>query len=269
VSTFKITLGYDGAEFVGWQRQASGVSIQALVEDALAEIDGKTVPVTGAGRTDAGVHALGQAASFTLDRAIDAETLVRALNNKLPETVRVLSAAEAPARFHARFAARSKTYRYRVWDHAVMPPFERQYAWHVVEPLDVDAMSEAARTLEGPHDFAAFQSAGSTTHSTEREVFRSRIARAPAIASAIGDARAATLPPSPNATAGCLVYDITGNGFLRYMVRTIVGSLVEIGRGHRSTDWLAEVLASRDRARAGPTAPAHGLFLVAVEYGDL
>ena len=256
--TFKIALAYDGTDFVGWQRQASGTSIQGLIEDALRELDGRDVAVTGAGRTDAGVHALGQVAGFTLERAIATDALMRAINVRLPGEVRVLSAEEAPALFHARFGARAKTYRYRIWNGDVLPPFERLYAWHVVGTLDVEAMAVAACVLEGDHDFAAFQAAGSSTRTTERLVSSSRVGRA----SGVPHGSSAGLQT-------CLVYNVTGNGFLRHMVRNIVGSLVEIGRGHRTVEWMREVLASRDRSHAGPTAPPEGLFLVGVEYGDL
>ncbi len=245
MQTFKITLSYDGAGFVGWQRQASGTSIQGLLEDALRDLDARDVAVTGAGRTDAGAHALGQAAGFTLARAVAPDVLVRALNARLPESVRVLTAARVPADFHARFGARAKTYRYRLWNDDVLCPFEREYAWHLSGALDVEAMGVAAELVEGRHDFSAFQASGSAARTTERVVLSSRIARV---------------------DAPLIVYEITGSGFLRHMVRIIVGTLVEIGRGRGSPEWLREVLASRDRAHAGPTAPAAGLFLVRVDY---
>lgn len=153
--SFRITLSYDGAGFVGWQRQAEGVSIQGLLEDALARIEGAPVAVVGAGRTDAGVHALGQVASAAIARAIRPADLQRALNGSLPHEIRVIDVVEADAGFNARFAARSKTYRYRIVSGDVLSPFERPYAWHVRGSLDLDAMASAARTLEGRHDFAA------------------------------------------------------------------------------------------------------------------
>jgi tRNA pseudouridine38-40 synthase len=243
--TFKITLAYDGSQFVGWQRQAAGTSIQGLLEDALRDLDRRDVTVVGAGRTDAGVHALGQVAGFSIERAIAADALVRALNARLPDAVRVLSAAETSSAFHARFGARTKTYRYRIWNADVLSPFERTYAWHVPGPLALEPMQRAAAQLEGPHDFAAFQAAGSGTRTTERVVHSSRIERP---------------------EASLVTYEIAGSGFLRHMVRNIVGTLVEIGRGRRDADWLRQVLASRDRAQAGPTAPAEGLILVRVDY---
>lgn len=244
---FKLTLAYDGTELVGWQRQAAGVSVQGLLEEALAELDERPVTVTGAGRTDAGVHARGQVASVSLVRSIDAGTLVRAVNARLPATVRALEAVDAPPEFHARFSARSKSYRYRIWNADVLSPFERAYAWHVPGHLDIDRMAEAASLLVGTHDFAAFQAAGTETRTTVRTIFSSRLEQHPAL----------------------VVYDVCGNGFLRHMVRTIVGTLVEAGRGKHSADtaaWIGEVLASRDRGQAGQTAPAQGLFLMAVSY---
>lgn len=253
--TFKIIIAYDGGRFVGWQRQAAGTSIQGLLEDALRAFDEQDLAVAGAGRTDAGVHALGQVASFTVRRTIAADVLGRALNARLPSEVRIVSAEEVPASFHARFAARSKTYRYRIWNADLINPFERAYAWHVPGQLAIDAMRDAARALEGRHDFASFQAAESARSSTERVVFFSRVF--------------AHDDSGGHEGRGCLLtYEICGDGFLRHMVRTIAGSLVEIGRGRRSPEWLNTVLASRDRTQAGPTAPAHGLFLMRVDYGD-
>jgi tRNA pseudouridine38-40 synthase len=282
--TFRIIIAYDGTGFVGWQRQASGTSIQGLLEDALCKLDDRAVAVIGAGRTDAGVHALGQVAVFSLERTMTPEVLVRALNAHLPETIRVLTATEAPAAFHARFHAQKKTYRYRLWNGDVMSPFERTHAWHVIGPLDVEQMAAAARLIEGRHDFAAFQAAGTTTRTTEREVFSSSVTR---ISTGDTEGREDTEGNSHRVTesqreskvslclgglcggafnGGLIIYEITGDGFLRHMVRTIVGTLVEIGRGRHSAEWMREVLASRDRARAGPTAPPEGLFLVGVTY---
>jgi tRNA pseudouridine38-40 synthase len=249
--TFKIVLAYDGTDFVGWQRQASGISIQGLVEDALRALDERHVPVAGAGRTDAGVHALGQVATFSLNRSIACDALARALNSSLPLDIRVISVEEATATFHARFGAHTKTYRYRIWNADVMSPFERRYAWHAVGRLDVGAMAKAARILEGRHDFAAFQASGNAISKTERELL------------------ASTLSSSELRGGELIVYDVTGNGFLRHMVRTIVGTLVEVGRGKQPPEWVSDVIASRDRSRAGQTAPACGLFLVRVEYDRL
>jgi tRNA pseudouridine38-40 synthase len=248
--SFRITVAYDGTEFVGWQRQAAGVSIQGVLEDAARELDERDVTVIGAGRTDAGVHALAQVAAFTLTREISADTVVRALNARLPDTVRVVAADEVPSTFHPQFDARAKAYRYRIWNGDVLPPFERRYAWHVPGALDVGAMQQAARLLEGEHDFAAFQAAGSDVATTVRRISKSTIQSA-----------------IRNPQSAMLEYDVVGDGFLRHMVRAIVGTLVEVGRGRQPAEWMSEVLQSRERRRAGPSAPAAGLFLVRVDYG--
>lgn len=267
--SFKITIAYDGSPFVGWQRQAAGTSVQGLIEDVLRDLDEQNVAVAGAGRTDAGVHALGQVASFTLRRVITADVLARALNACLPDEVRVVSAEEVAPSFHARFGARAKTYRYRIWNADLLDPFERAYAWYVPGPLAIDAMQTAARVLEGRHDFAALQAAASARGSTERVVFFSRVvAPCDSGGADLGLPARSRRPERVEGRRGLLTYEISGNGFLRHMVRRIAGSLVDIGRGRRSPEWLSAVVASRDRNQAGPTAPAHGLFLVGVDYGE-
>lgn len=245
--TLKLTIQYDGTAYVGWQRQAEGTSIQALIEDALAPIERGAVTIHGAGRTDAGVHALGQVASVRLSASLDAATLLRALNAVLPDDVRVTALDEAGEDFHARFASTGKTYEYRIVNAPFVSPFLFRYVWHVPQPLDVEAMRAAAAALEGKHDFAAFQGAGSVVHSTERtiEAFEWE------------DARQFDRP---------LVMRITGDGFLRHMVRNVAGTLVEVGSGRWPPRRVPEVLESRSRSRAGPTAPPHGLFLMKVRY---
>jgi tRNA pseudouridine38-40 synthase len=260
--TFKITVAYDGTDFVGWQRQASGVSVQGLLEHALRELDGRDVAVAGAGRTDAGVHALGQVAGFSLERAIAPDAVLRALNARLPDSVRVLAAEDATDTFHPRFDARAKRYQYRIWNGAIGSPFERRYAWHIHEPLDVAAMDAAARLVEGRHDFAAFAAAGGAVKTTTREISSSLILR-PAQDERIAGS---SLMVSLSIHEPVIAYEVCGDGFLRHMVRAIVGTLVEIGRRRQRPEWMGDVIASADRAAAGPTAPAHGLFLVAVDY---
>jgi tRNA pseudouridine38-40 synthase len=257
--TFKLTVAYDGTGLVGWQRQASGTSIQGLLEEALSALDQRAVAVAGAGRTDAGVHALGQVASFSLQRQIDPGGLVRAVNAGLPPAVRAVDAAIVPDSFHARFDARAKTYRYRLWNADVQNPFERAYVWHLPgAPLDREAMTAAARRLEGRHDFASFRSLGTDVRSTERTLFSSRIVpRSDCNEPPFADNR-------PD--AALITYEVRGDGFLRHMVRTLIGTLVEVGRGKHDAAWITTVLEARDRGAAGPTAPSAGLFLIGVEY---
>jgi tRNA pseudouridine38-40 synthase len=261
VPAFRLTIAYDGTDFVGWQRQPAGVSIQGLLEDAIAPLEDRRVVVTGAGRTDAGVHAEGQVAGIRLERDIDPATLVRAINARLPPTVRVLDAAIVPDAFHPRFDALAKTYRYRLFTGPVMSPFAVRYAWHVPGALHVDAMHEAAQMLLGEHDFSAFQSVGTDHESAVRVLYRSDLTREACPAREVR--------PEREASAERLTYTVRGNGFLRHMVRALVGTLVEVGRRRHPADWVREVLESRDRGLAGPTAPPEGLCLVGVEYPPL
>ncbi len=242
--TLKLTIAYDGTRFVGWQRQAQGESIQGLIEEALGRLEGGPVTAHGAGRTDAGVHAEGQVASarVTFDHA--PATVLRAVNAWLPPEIRVLQVDEAAPGFHARFSARGKSYRYQIANVPIAGPFTREFAWHVPEPLNLAAMRSAAAVLEGTHDFSAFQSAGSDVATTVRTMSRSAIRDA-------GD---------------LLLYEVDGDGFLRHMVRAIVGTLVEVGRGRRDPSAARALLDGAARGEAGPTAPPHGLFLVRVEY---
>jgi tRNA pseudouridine38-40 synthase len=244
VRTLKITLAYDGTRFVGWQRQAEGESIQGLLEDALARFEGAPVTAHGAGRTDAGVHALGQVASTRVTFLHDPRTLTRALNAHLPPDVRVVSVNDVDESFHARFSARAKTYRYRIRNTAVADPFDRAFVWHLPEPLAQGAMAEAAAMLVGTHDFSAFRSVGSEVANSVRTVWRSEW----------------------RSNDGLLTYEVSGDGFLRHMVRAVVGTLVEIGRGWRQPAEIAALVSGATRAEAGATAPPHGLFLVSVDY---
>jgi tRNA pseudouridine38-40 synthase len=243
----KITLQYDGTNYVGWQRQAGGTSIQGLLEDALAPIAGTHITVHGAGRTDAGVHALAQVASVSFPGAHESSVLARALNAVLPTDVRVLAVEDMPVDFHARFSAVGKTYEYRIVNAPVVSPFLVRYVWHVPHRLDIGAMKSAAAHLLGAHDFAAFQGAGSDIASSQRTI--------QAIEWESGSGH-----DTP------LVIRLRGDGFLRHMVRNIAGTLVEIGVGRWAAERMMEILASRDRSQAGTTAPAQGLFLVHVEY---
>jgi tRNA pseudouridine38-40 synthase len=246
--TLKLTIAYDGTGYVGFQRQQNGVSIQQRLEEALAPLagdpTGRGPTVAGAGRTDAGAHALGQVASVHLESAVPASGILRALNVRLPPDIRVVGVVDAAPGFHARYHATGKSYRYRIVTTPVLSPFERFFAWHQPEPRDGEAMRAAAACLVGRHDFASFQARGASVRHTERTIHRL-------------DVRVA---------AGEIVVEVDGDGFLRHMVRTIVGTVDEAGRGLRTPESLGDVLAARDRAAAGPTAPARGLTLVAVRY---
>lgn len=242
--TLKLTLAYDGTAFAGWQMQANQRTVQGVLEEALLPIEGTRVVVHAAGRTDAGVHAAGQVISFSLTSRITCDALVRALNVRLDQDVRVMSAEEAPEGFNARFDARYKTYHYAIYNAAVVPPPLRHFVWHVPQPLNGTAMNAAAGVLVGEHDFAAFQAAGSDVVTTRRQIIASCVV----------------------SRGRQIVYEVTGSGFLRHMVRTIVGTLVDIGRSRRSVEDMDRVLLSRDRAQASATAPPQGLTLVCVDY---
>ncbi|HDT13535.1 MAG TPA: tRNA pseudouridine(38-40) synthase TruA [Candidatus Aminicenantes bacterium] len=242
MKNYKIVLGYDGTDFLGWQRQPGGRTVQGALEEALRGITGKRTVVHGAGRTDAGVHALGQAASFRGSFKLADKVLLRALNAVLPDDVRVFSLVQAPPDFHARRSARSKQYRYRIV-HAPQPsPLDRRFVLHWPYPLRLGKMREAARLFARSDDFSAF--ASNRDRSPVRAVTRSELRR----------------------SGNEIVYTIEAGGFLRYMVRTIVGTLLEVGRGRIAPGEIEGIFRSRDRSRAGPTAAAKGLTLVRVDY---
>jgi tRNA pseudouridine38-40 synthase len=246
----KLTIEYDGTNYIGWQRQAEGVSIQSLIEDALGPFEGRPVTVHAAGRTDAGVHALAQVASVVMSVGHDVATLQRALNAVLPADVRITSVEDAPSGFHARFDAVSKTYEYRIVNGPYASAFQQRYVWHVPGALDLDAMRAGAGVLVGRHDFAAFQATGASVNTTVRTIFALDLFQRDG---------AATEP-------AVLVLRITGDGFLRHMVRTIAGTLVDVGFGRWPAAHVRTILAGRDRTGAGRAAPAAGLFLVHVSY---
>jgi tRNA pseudouridine38-40 synthase len=253
--TLKLTLAYDGTEFSGWQRQASERTVQAVLEDTLEPIEKRAVVVTGAGRTDAGVHAAGQVASVTIDNPITVNDLRRALNATLPDDLRVVSIEEAPLEFSARHDAQTKTYHYSIWAGVASPPQLRRYVLHVPQPLDVVAMNDAASAVVGLHDFASFQAAGSDVKTTMRRVLSS-------VVHEVDVSQFTLVAPGDR----LLRYEIAGSGFLRHMVRNIVGTLIEFGwRGKNAADMRA-VIEARDRSRASATAAPHGLTLWKVEY---
>ena len=253
----KLVIAYEGTSYVGWQRQAIGSSIQGCLETALGEIDGGAVDAVGAGRTDAGVHALGQVVSVRLRRHIAVDALVRGVNSKLPDDIRLLTAEPTPETFHARFDATAKVYRYQLIRGEMMSPFIRRYGWLHRSPLDVDQMHAAGQVLVGQHDFASFQGAGSTIHTTVRRLFRLSVSRV----------SAGQLLAETGGSGDMIVIEVRGSGFLRHMVRVIVGTLVEVGLGRWSKADVERALRVGTREAAGPTAPPQGLFLTRVEYG--
>lgn len=247
MATYRLTLEYDGRDFEGWQVQpGERRTVQGVLQAAVTRVTGESARVVGAGRTDAGVHAEAQVASLVLEAAPEADALGRSLNGVLPEDVAVRACERAPDGFHARYDARGKLYRYRVWNARSPSPLRRERVHHVRSPLDLRAMREAAAHLVGRHDFRSFQAAGSAVRTTVRSVERLDWSGAP------GDE---------------LRLEVEGEGFLRHMVRIVVGTLLEVGLGRREAASLPAVLAARDRTRAGRTAPPQGLTLVRVLYG--
>lgn len=247
VRRIKIQVSYDGTDYHGWQVQPGLETVQGTIERVVAEIEGKAVQVAGSGRTDAGVHALAQMAAFTIENPIPLENLRRAVNRLLPADIRVLRVEEAPLDFHPRYAAKSKTYEYRIFRGEICSPFERRYVWHHPYPLDVERMIGLAPSLEGEHDFTGFAAADERDvqgASKLRTIFCSRLTQD-------GDR---------------LIYRVSGSGFLKHMVRNIVGVLMEAGKGNVDRAGLLARMESGCAIPVGPTAPARGLFLVSVEY---
>jgi tRNA pseudouridine38-40 synthase len=245
----KLVLAYDGTAYHGWQVQPGLPTIQGVLEAAIKEIEGNPAPVIGSGRTDAGVHALAQVAACTMENPIPVDNLRRALNRLLPRDIRVLSVEEAAPQFHPRFDARSKTYEYRIWRAEICPPFDRHFVYHFPFPLDEARIAAAARCFEGEHNFSAFAAAD------EKD--------------ALGGSKIRTVFSSvAGRTGDRLVYRVTGSGFLKHMVRNLVGALLEVGKGNLTAADLAALLASGVEHKLGHSAPARGLFLVHVGYEE-
>jgi|UniRef100_A0A7C5ALN9 tRNA pseudouridine38-40 synthase len=241
----RLTLEYDGTRYHGWQRQKNALTLQEVVEEALERLTGERVRLIASGRTDAGVHARGQVVNFLTLSPLPLRAFLHGLNALLPRDIAVQAAEEAPLDFHARYAARWKTYEYDIINQPVRSPLKERYAWWLAGPLDFLALKEAARLLPGKHDFTAFRAAGSRPGPAVRQVREAFWQKG-------GEGR--------------LTFTITADGFLRGMVRSLVGTMVEIAKGKYPPHYLKEVLAKGDRRLAGPTAPPQGLFLVKVEY---
>jgi len=240
----RLSIEYDGTEFSGWQRLRGRPSVQAEIERAIRAVTKETVRLIGAGRTDAGVHALGQVANFHTGSRLPAERIPPALNHHLPATIRILGAGEADPAFHARYSATGRTYRYAVLNRVAPSAILRHHAYHVPQPLDLGALTEALPALRGTHAFTSFRAVGSAERSTVCTLRRAEVVRS-------GD---------------MVVFTFEADRFLRHMVRLIVGTLLRVGVGRLAPQAVAEILAAEDNRRAGPRAPAHGLFLVRVDY---
>lgn len=241
---FKLVIEYDGRDYCGWQRQPNQSSIQATLESVLQRMTREPITLHGSGRTDAGVHALGQTAHFKCRTRLNPGDLQKGMNRLLPGDIAVRSCQAVPLDFHARFSACWKRYRYRICNQPIKQAVGRQYAWQIYRPLDVAAMSQGTRHLVGQHDFKSFESSGSPRAQTIRDVMQA----------------------SWQMKDNHLEFDIQANGFLRYMVRNIVGTLVAVGMGKMEADDIPALLTAADRRLAPATAPPHGLFLVHVAY---
>ncbi len=246
MQNFKLTIEYDGSAYNGWQRQADAPTVQEALERALGTMTRSTVTLIGAGRTDAGVHALGQVANFHCETRLAPEEIIRGLNSLLPRDIAIRDCCRMPDDFHARFSAKSKRYHYRILNRTTRAAVGRNYAWFIHRPLDARAMGQAAERLIGLQDFKSFESSGSPRAHTRRHVMQAVWVEAPA--------------------DRCLTFRIEADGFLRGMVRNMVGTLVAVGLGKLDPQAIETILASRDRRCAGIMAPARGLFLVEVKY---
>lgn len=250
----KLTIAYDGAEFHGWQIQPGVPTIQGALNEVASRITQEKILIHGASRTDAGVHALGQVAHFKTRSAIAADDFQRAFNALLPPSIRVMAAEEVGPDFHARWQAQAKTYHYRIYRGPVLPPFEHRRVLHYSGPLDEGAMSAAAREFEGEHDFETFAASSGSEEDDDRDrtavrvIYSSEIIREPG--------------------RDEIAYVVRGKSFLRYMVRKIVGTLLEVGKGRLAPEDIRGLFEARDRSRSGPTVPPEGLYLVLLEYPD-
>jgi len=260
VRNLRLILSYDGADLAGWQVQPGRTTVQGALASAIGRLSGENVLPQGSGRTDAGVHALAQVASFATASTIPVENWMKALNDILPPSIRVLEVTEAAPEFHARKSARAKTYRYRIYREAVCPPFLARYVWHYPYPLEESAMVGAARVVVGEHDFTSFAA-------VDQERVERMSASEHIRTTNIRTTNIRTIFASSWTREGEeLIYTVRGNGFLHHMVRNLVGTFLLVGKGTVSLEDLRRILDARGRTAAGPTAPASGLYLVEVEY---
>jgi tRNA pseudouridine38-40 synthase len=259
VHNIKLTLAYDGTEFSGWQIQPGQSTIQGALTDVLERLAQCRLLVQGAGRTDAGVHASGQVANFKTQSSMTAGDFQRSFNALLPASIRVVAAEEVGPDFHARWSALAKTYRYRIFRGRVVPPFLWRYVQHDPFPLDFDAMAEAAKRFEGEHDFTSFAASTGSEEDDHERITTRTIYRSEFLRSTCQD---------PAAGAEEWVYVVRGKSFLRYMVRKMTGTLVDVGRGKLKPEDISDLFALRDRSKSGPTMPPHGLCLAEVEYAE-
>jgi tRNA pseudouridine38-40 synthase len=240
----KMTIEFDGTNYFGWQSQAKGVTVQDLLEEAIKKILGKRSPVLASGRTDSGVHVMAQVANVRGHFPMDDKTLLRALNSMLPDDIAVKELETVPAEFNALKDAKWKKYRYCIYNSPIRSPLKGRTSWHMISPLDIKAMKKGAKCLLGSHDFASFMGSNSSVIGTKRNIISLDILE----------------------SDGILQIEITADGFLKQMVRNIVGTLAEMGRGRMKPELMKEILEAKDRRKAGQTAPAHGLFMVEVGY---
>jgi tRNA pseudouridine38-40 synthase len=274
LQNWKLTLAYDGTEFRGWQVQPGERTVQGEVQAALGRITGESPLPQGSGRTDAGVHALGQVASFTLAAAIPPENLQRALTRTLPPSIRILETRTARSAFHARHSAVAKTYEYRVFGAALCPPFLARYVYACPWPMDGEALQRSAEFFEGEHDFTSFAATDpelarrGLDPNENRPIPRVGFQMEPPTPSCVRRIFSSGWEERLTEAGPLLIYRVRGNGFLHHMVRNLVGTMLDVGRGRLSAESIPEILAARNRSAAGPTAPARGLFLYSVEYDE-
>ena len=269
--TWKLTLAYDGTEFRGWQVQPGELTIQGELQAALGRITGEAPLPQGSGRTDAGVHALAQVASFALQARIPPESLHRALNRTLPPSIRILAARTVRSTFHARHSALAKTYEYRLFRGNICPPFLARYAHACPWPMDVEALQMSARLFEGEHDVMSFAATDPdlASRGLQPELDINQGIKAPtATTGAVRTIFSSAWEDRQSEGGSLLVYRVRGNGFLHHMVRNLVGTMLDVGRGRLPLSEIPSIIAARSRSAAGPTAPARGLFLHSVEYDE-